>query len=391
MHKAFRSTSFVFMLIALAGCRPLPVGQNQITPTQTTIQIKPPIEVTHSETPIRPNIFDPIALAWFYKPPAVDELGLIAKNYDFFILTRMDEKERDFLSNRQPQMEILQYLLMGEIQDPGSCTKQPYHNQVAEQVGDYCMLVSDHREWFLKDTFGNIVMNDEGYQLMDPSNLGWRKFWMDRMIISQEKLGWRGVFLDNVEASLEKRIRYGAIPKEYPTDSSYQEAIEGFLESIYTEYFQPNQRPLYANIISLNDPSVWGKYLKYLDGAMIENFAVGWEDYKDPSAWEMDLQLAEQAQSMGKKVILVSQGEKSDSDRQVFALASFLLVNNGLAYFRYTNDQYYDEVWSYENYHYAFGSPKGIRYQDGKSWVREFDHGKVTVNPSTLTAEIRLY
>jgi hypothetical protein len=45
----------------------------------------------------------------------------------------------------------------------------------------------------------------------------------------------------------------------------------------------------------------------------------------------------QQAQAMGKTVILVAQGDQYDQQRQEFALGSYLLVSDGLAYFRYTN------------------------------------------------------
>jgi hypothetical protein len=257
-------------------------------------------------------------------------------------------------------------------------------------VGDYCLIVAKHPDWFLRDALGNIVTNKDGYQLMDPANVGWREFWLSRAKMSQEKLGWRGVFLDNVEASLDKRIQNGAVLKNYLDNSSYQAAVEDYLKYLYTNYFQPNKVPLYGNIISLNDPVVWTRYLKYLDGAMIENFAVGWDGYKSQSDWETDLVLAESAQAMGKGVILVSQGTIIDLDRQAFSLASYLLVSNGRAYFRYTNDQNYEQSWLNENYHTRLGYPLGPRYKDGSQWVRDFENGRVTVNPKTHQSSIDL-
>lgn len=358
-------------------------------PVDGVVKDPPPFQQTPLPTPDYGENYQAIQLAWFYKPPAGGDLNAIAKNYSAFILTRMDEHERDALRFLGVNAPILQYLLFGEIQDPGSCIEQPMHNQVAEKIGDFCNIVKQHPDWFMNYIFGGVAANGDDYKLMDPGNEGWRAFWLERAQISQEQLGWQGVFLDNVEASLNKRIQNGGIPKDYLNDASYQAAIEANLRFLYENYFKPTGRPLFANIISVNDPAVWFRYMQYLDGAMIENFAVGWhDDYKSPSFWETQMDIVEKTQASGKAVILVSQGNEFDNARQVFALASYLLVNNGKAYFRYTNGETYDRNWLYDNYHLKLGKPLGPRYKEGDAWKRDFEKGKIMVNPVLNTASI---
>lgn len=356
-----------------------PAAMNTNLPPATTT---PPFEQYGSD-------YQAVRLAWFYKPPASGNLASLAENYDFFILTRMDEQERDTLQSMGVDAPILQYLVFAEAQDPGGCSEQPNHNQVAEDIGDFCELTSQHPDWFLRDSLGNILVNDDGYTIMDPGNSGWRNYWLERAKTSQDVWKWQGVFLDNVEASLEKRLRYLGFPRDYPDDASYQAVIEDNLRFLYTTYFQPSGRPLYANIISIKDPEVWFRYLQYLDGAMLENFAVGWnEDYKDVSDWETQMEIAEKTQALGKEIILVAQGTQFDHQRQTFALASYLLVNNGKAYFRYSNDLAYDQDWAYDNYFEPLGLPLGPRYPVGDSWVRDFQKGRVQVNPVLNSAGI---
>jgi len=338
-----------------------------------------------------PADYEPIRLAWFYKPPASGNMEVLVENYDLFILTRQDEQERDTITGNQGDIDVLQYLLFGAIMDPGSCTDQPWHNQVAENVGDFCEIEMNHPDWFLHGVGGNLLSNDHGYVLMDPANPGWRDFWIERADRGHEVHGWNGVFLDNVEASLHKRYLTGLIPVDYSTDSAYQEAVEDNLRYLYESYFQPNELPLYANIISLTDPSAWYRYVQYLDGAMIENFAVGWSrGDESPSEWEMHLSLAEGTQAMGKDIILVSQGEAFDHERETFALASYLLVNNGRAFFRYTHQDNYDLHWWYDNYTLDLGVPLDNRYQKGDTWVRDFTNGRVVVHPAIWQAVIEV-
>ncbi len=352
-------------------------------------------EQTHTSTslPAKPTEAvpaDPIKLAWFYKPPANVDLMTLGNLFDFFVLTQKDEHERDILRSTGVSNPFLQYLLLIEIQDPGGCNKEPYGNQVAYLAGDYCSIVNDHSDWFMRDQNGRIVRNGKTVY-MDPGNQEYRSFWLERARNSQVTLGWDGVFIDNVEASLVASRQRNSIPEHYPDDASYQEATAGFLEFLYKNYFHPQGHPMFANITTLNDPDVWFQYLEYLDGAMIEAFAVDWQDgFRSVNSWEKQLALIEKTQALGKTVILVSQGHREDKDRQLFALASYLLVNHGLAYFRYTDYEHYDEVWYYDDYSLDLGAPLGNRYQSG-AWVkRDFVKGFVQVDPEKHTAQIEI-
>ena len=98
----------------------------------------------------------------------------------------------------------------------------------------------------------------------------------------------------------------------------------------------------------------------------------------------------EEALSQGKNLILVAQAAQSDPDRQQFALASYLLVANENAFFRYEDADSYREVSLYENYFLDLGQPLGPRYRDGSSWRRDFSNGYVRVDPEAHSAEISL-
>ncbi|MCJ7583241.1 MAG: putative glycoside hydrolase [Anaerolineales bacterium] len=330
-----------------------------------------------------------INLAYFYKPPEDSDAPTLAHNFSTFILTRADEAFRDQLIASGVQAPILQYVSFDDIMDPGSCTAQPYRNQVAYKIGDFCTISQDHPDWFLLNADGSRIKVDGKYFLMDPGNQEWRAFWLSRTQESQEQLGWYGVFLDNVEGSLSKVYSLGGNPANYPNDASYQVAIQGFLQYIYTSYFQPQGRPLLANIISLPDAATWFNYLQYLDGAMDEAWAVDWHTgYNSVSEWNAELAIAEQTQNNGKYAILISQGDQSNTNRQGFAFASYLLISSGRAAFRYTNYDNYGRTWLYPNYDIDLGSPLGSRYAQGNLWKRDFTNGSVTVDPANHTAQI---
>lgn len=332
-----------------------------------------------------------VKLAWFYKPPVDGNTASISTNYANFTLTRMDESTRDALKNAGVTSPFLEYLRFDEIQDPGSCTAQPLHNQVAMYIGDFCNILTQHPDWFLRDSSGSIINNNDGYFLMDPMNTGWRNFWLDRARTISEQYGWDGIFLDNVEASLDKRIRNGAVPAQYPDNASYQFAVTDFLKFLYTSYFQPTGKPVSANIIEVKDSATFSNYMQYLDGAMVEAFAAGWHDnYISASSWEAQMSRIESSLSLGKKMILITQGSQTNNSLENFSLASYLLVSRENAYFRFTNYNYYNQNWLYNNYNVQLGNPLGARYKVGDSWIRDFELGQVSVNPVANTASIIL-
>jgi hypothetical protein len=332
-----------------------------------------------------------VNLAWFYKPSASASLKTLASNFSTFILTKNDEDERNTLAALGVKTPILQYLRLDAIHNPGSCSAAPLNNQVAYIKGDFCSISAKHPDWFMLDTSGKRISNEDGYFMMDPGNAGWRAFWLSRARTMQEQFGWKGVFLDNVEASLGKRSKENAMPVKYKTDASYQAAIQGFLKYLYTGYFKPKNRPMVANIISIRSFSAWFSYLQYLDGAMDEGWGVDWSSgYYDVDEWQSHLAMAEKTQNLGKYGIFVSQGSQGDTARQAFAYASYLLIAKGNAAFRYANYRDYNEAWMYANYNLNLGAPLGPRFKSGAVWKRNFTNGTVTVDPLKHTASIKI-
>ena len=388
-----------FLTLLLAACQPMTMKTVEAQVAQTPTPVPP----TAAPAPVDETVAAPITTpgpaenwfrqAWFYKPPENSDLQTLAANFQVFILTKQDEEQRDELLRLGVKPPILQYLLANAVEATKDCSRQPFRNQVADQPGDYCDLSTNHPDWFLRDSSGRLVRSDDGSStyLMDMANPGWQAYWLQRACQSQELLGWQGVFLDNLEGGLGKRQVTGAMPAGYANDAAYQESVLSFLKYISENYFRPTGRPLYANLVYLSDPAVLERYLVYLDGVMVENFATNWRGHNFSAAeWETQMELVERAQQLGKTVILVSQGDQNDTRRQEFALGSYLLVNQGRAAFRYANHSAYEQVWLYEDTLNLPGTPLAPRYREGNLWKRNFTGGTVTVDPVHRTAAIRL-
>jgi hypothetical protein len=333
-----------------------------------------------------------VNLAFFYKPPSNSDAATLSRNFSAVILTGGDEGFRDQLLANGFGFTIPQYYRSEGIQDPGNCTSSPANNQIAYKAGDFCNISQNHPDWFLLDTNGNRMKTSPTgtYYRMDPGSDGWRNFFLMRLLEIDQQKGWSGVFLDNLEASLSEIQRDGLMPSKYPDHASYQAAVRGFIQYLYTNYSQAYNRPIVANIIARSDEASWFNYMQYLSGAMQERWSVGWSstDYVSESKWNSDMALAEKTQSQGKFIILVAPGSKTDASRQNFAFASYLLISNGKAAFRYSNSSTYSEVSLYDNYNVQLGTPVGPRYQTGTTWRRDFANGYVTVDPVNHTATI---
>ena len=378
---------FVMQRLSRPESTPSPIN---VTATVDDTPLSPTAS-PESEVASSDHSFEDIQLAWFYKPPEKDSLPTIAENYDIFVLTHKDEGQRDRLRSLGVKSPIYVYLQLVEIRDPGSCTEGPQGNQVAYEPGDFCEISENHPDWFLLDQNGQRIVTGNNTYYMDPGNPEYRAFWLERAKALREEYDWDGVFIDNVEVSLNKLENAEIAPAKYPNDASYQVAIEGFLKYLYESYFQPNRLPVLANIISVDDWEVWLSYLQYLDGAMIEAFAVDWSNgYRSPTDWKEQMTAAEQALAQEKTLILVSQSGVARPKHQLFSLASYLLVANKNAYFRYADSDDYREISLYENYSLDLGTPLGPRYKDGTFWRRDFTNGIVLVDPKANSAEIQL-
>lgn len=384
-NKFLQFLIIVFMMIVTisSGCQ---------TNSTNTIETSFPAATSTSSltTPNNPTSYsgDFIKIAWFYKPPMTEQYALIAKDFDVVILTNHDEQERDLIRAAGLSAPIYQYLLLAEIQDPGSCQEIPNGNQVANRPGDFCEISIDHPDWFLLDKFGQRVDNGDGYYYMDPGEPGFRAFWLERAREIQIEYKWDGIFLDNVEASLLKYKQMFIGLEKYPDDTSLVTAVEEFLKYLDKNYFTPENRPVIANIISLNDPQIWYRYLHYMDGAMLENFAVDWHGYFSRNDWEEQMSLISTTQELGKTALLVSQGTQDDLQKENFSFASYLLIANGQTSFRYTHHSAYNQIWWYPDYEIDLGNPLSPMRKEDEAWTRDFENGQVIVNPSKHTGKI---
>ncbi len=339
-----------------------------------------------------------------------DSAELLAEKADLIILTYGDERYRDALRQAGYTGSVLQYLNASQVTGPGpyldgsvECDSlyTPHRNGIARGVGDFCRDLHPNEDWFLHNGAGDrlysVTSGDGVWYHMNPGNSEWRAYASQAIaaeIVGPQAAGYDGAFLDNVELSLtrliEQVVNADGRVREFLADDDYRAAWRGYLEQIRVGAGAGSQ--IWASLVSdPNQGAYWSDYLVYLDGVMSPAFATGY-DPLSVAAWENNIEQAEAAIRDGKYVIAVGQGAQDDEAWQQFALASFLLVDDGEhGYFRYMSGESRQAVltlWTYPNYEIALGAALGSREQTGATWRRAFQCGYVEVDPAARRGAI---
>lgn len=332
---------------------------------------------------------------WGHLDPTVP-VTTVARTTRRFVLHQGALDTKAALQAAGARGSFLQYIRSEAIMDDNGV--KPWPNQVAFKPGDWQDISTNHPDWFLRDRDGRRLSpdptdpNESHFWMMDPANPGWRAFFLGRVREMQAAGGWSGLLLDNVELSLAKRSRAGQDLPAYPTDQAYEDAVNGYLAFVAAGFHPDARHALMANLIVERAPvdGSWERAQSHLTGVMTEAFAVGWNDALLPSSAEWTAEMAELEQTVrsGRSLMAVSQGSQPNTTRQRIAYASYLLVANDLATFRYADYRQYDTPWNYPEYALKLGTPVGPRRLVGTTWVRDYTGGRVSVDPTTWAVSI---
>ncbi|HYA60975.1 MAG TPA: putative glycoside hydrolase [Candidatus Acidoferrum sp.] len=246
----------------------------------------------------------------------------------------------------------------------------PEHIQAIKAVNRYTVVLGyfnplygdevgrAHPEWWLQDTSGQPRTDYQGTeQVMDLTKPGWRNQCVN-ICDSALRKGFDGLILDN---GISSPAVYGwAGPSESQWQSStidlYKKvkAIAGERLVIYNgAYFIPG-------------------YVDAVDGWMDEGFPF----YK---GWGNSISFALDASHKGKLSLFYAQGTEA---QRYFCYCSALLTD-GYFYYAPTGGK-----WS-DDYGINLGKALNQAHQTDGVWQRDYENGKVIVDPSTGGAQIR--
>jgi hypothetical protein len=279
----------------------------------------------------------------------------------------------------------------------------------------YASFAGAHPDWILRDASGGRVSTfvpqlGAGVQIaVDIGNPRFVDAWADWALQAMDRWGWDGVFADNVEVI----DFYGWAPapvnprtgKRYTT-AAYRRDLLAALQQI-RQRFDARGKILIGNHVDawvhLDDAVVQQQVLA-MHGVRIENCVFDWNASPLSEAkWISQLQYLDFANRRG--VITQCQGVNGtigDPDKRDYVLASALLTKEGFSGIAELNRV--SSWWS--SLDVDLGAPRGGYVcldpaagfaataacpTSGKIFAREWQHGRVLVNPSaTATVTVPL-
>ncbi len=313
--------------------------------------------------------------------PDFSNLARTAQRHEYVILHPKRVNELAAIKAANPNVKVLMY------KDLSASINYPSNAQLTTGVS-YAEANAEHPEWFLQNTSGQrfTFRNYSSLWAMDVGSPSYQKRWGDNVLSSLNQLaGFDGVFIDDTNPTMKGHYDTSKVAK-YPTDAAYQQATESALASI-TPRFHAAGYDVVANIGHWGEyPEVGQSWLKYLDGAMEENFGkwgqTAGSGYAWEGHWENQLESLQYAQQQGKDYLAVTHSADTDAAAARYGWASLLLGAEGDAHFA-LHDSYTTENW-FPEYEYDIGEPLGpeSRLANGVH-VRHFTNGIVVVNPTS--------
>jgi hypothetical protein len=136
-----------------------------------------------------------------------------------------------------------------------------------------------------------------------------------------------------------------------------------------------------------------------LDGACAESWLrhawQGVRDWPTVREWKKNVNMLRDAGAQGKSILVLTKLWVRATDAQKnrwhrFTLASFLLGDDGVSYFSFTASRRRDPTRGHPWWNVELGDPLSPYTANGGVYQREFEHGRVLVNPTNDTASIAL-
>ena len=273
----------------------------------------------------------------------------------------------------------------------------------------------EHPEWFLKDEAGEWVADWEygGALHLDPATKGWQQYVADALKDYIDRYGYDGVFLDLVTATthyvnFKKPKRTVNANGAVYTDSGWKDANLELLRTV--------RSAIGGKLLIINGcrrgtgyfQDGYGDFLDVADGMCNEGFT-GWAQkppgFGSEADWKADVEALADCAKRGKAVLAVANVKKRESTEPAeqhealyrYITASFLL---GMGQRHYL--MFYAKVPGQpEDYrpgeevlpalcNVLPGKPTGAYYQADGVYQRDFEQGKVLVNPTGRAATIAL-
>lgn len=334
--------------------------------------------------------------AWWYgigEPPTAAELDLAAKRYDVVVLNATETAAMRTLHELNPKIKVLVYKDLSSTRNyPGAVDGTTDATRLPSGIGYYAAQ-NGHPGWFALDTAGARI-EWRGYPkhwqmtVWDPT---YQDAWTTAVTDEVTKEGWDGVLADNDFNSLRhysSALLAGTATAE-ETDRKLRDGLDAFLTKA-GESLQKAGKMFVPNVSETRlIPGRWTAHSRF-DGAMEENFGFrdsgGGGDLLTFQGNEW-MELRAQAALGETWLLLLTRTTDAREERAGYASAA-LLAGPYTCWTRATSATYVDPEWSTLQDAGLGEAVDAATRQPGGVWTRQFTHGWVAVNPTSVAVRV---
>ncbi len=296
------------------------------------------------------------------------------------------------MKQANPNIVILAYVTSEEVP-----LKHLAITDAANPIYQLYHRLSDHDDWFLKNTTGEYLNFYPETRLINVTT-AWRKQlpkFMTNKIIKKNPQHWDGIFYDNCFnniAWVDDKIdldQNGQADNWQATDAAWQRAMATMMK-------QTRQRNPSAVVLCNSS----GNFYTYLNGRMIEAFPSTFDGGWSGAMTKYNDVLK---QAVRPRIVIVNTVANS-TDAGNYQLMRYnltsTLLGDGFASFDQAVDSH-SSLWWYDEYNLALGKPLGGPYNiknpaasasnwSESVWRRNFERGIVLVNSSAASQLVML-
>jgi len=360
----------------------------------------------------------------------------VMSRYDVIVGAACSAERRDALRKLNPGIRFVVYVNaidrrvprgLADVERYDCGRRAPEHRNSPFQED----IWRNHRDFFLKNRGGVRGISDDprviyawGYQrpyeatsrhanrfFLDPRS-GWQDYYPDVCAATMKAGDYDGVFCDNAGPRIEWNFKN--LPDDLKadiTDAEWSHAVAAMLTKV-------SQRLRAERADALTFANSCGGFVRedtddiepaefwrnaHIDGAMDEFFAYakrrdGGDGYLPEGKWREQVRAILCCEKLGRSYFAQSNGDAHDHAARIYTLASFLIGAGDHARFNYNPAPAatYGLVYRFPEWDIDLGKPR-VQYESldeartvgqGVVYAREFERGRVLVNPGTETVTL---
>jgi len=274
-----------------------------------------------------------------------------------------------------------------------------YHKGTSTYGSDFTWMKANHPSWLLHTKSGSLLKSSYGTYLIDPGNSGVRAWQADYAKKSQAA-GWTGVYLDSM--GLYGFSGFSGSPinprtgKVFTTSEwiNAEEGLAAAVDNAITVPLMINGLRTGPGYFSDTQPLVSGIQAGEFEGCF-RDATSRISAYPSTSSWLSQVKALEDVQSKGRSALCWTKTWTSATSGQIsswhaFALASFMLANQGHEYFFFSGHKSDNGNSWYGDDKVAIGNPTGALKTSNGAYYRAYSGGMVVVNPTSGSVKVSL-